>query len=530
MPPRRAAVLRPRSWFVAVALALLGACTVSPTNGTTTGGAVIGRSFLFEGYHSEPGNLIRLEVMTSPGANPNNAASWVQFAVATTGNAPLSVNSDDPLYHWSVNAAPVPNAAAAPRWPQGGLVRIRARDATPVDNAPNGGVLTTFDAITWNDCLEEQLDAGASWQAIGTACAGVANTTAAFVSTTNVPTNPQLGFLTRKGIGSIAETNQYYAAIDAPDTLDEFKTRYGFVGTEIQATYYNDGDLGLGREMHCKGFPSTNGLGVACYVTNYSGLDGVASFTQPTATALADAVARTGEFATVAMVYDPPLATANSVKFIVYDADGDRATTAQLDEAQDNISIPQNCLSCHGVNSSYSTAANAVSGARFLPFDPDAFVFSAAPGFTRAAQEFELRQLNALVTLTEPTAATSEFIAGLYAPKLVTDPTAVSNSQWVPAAWLALPGEDGRAIYNGVIKKNCRTCHVSASTASLDFAQPADFSSNKALIRNATCGPAHGMPHAERVMRKFWQSSARAYLVTGYPSGVYPDATAGCAP
>ena len=57
--------------------------------------------------------------------------------------------------------------------------------------------------------------------------------------------------------------------------LTEFKTIFGF-GTGVTATYDNDGDLGLGREMHCKAYPHPLGFGVACYATNYSGTDGQA--------------------------------------------------------------------------------------------------------------------------------------------------------------------------------------------------------------------------------------------------------------
>src|SRR6185295_8607912 len=120
------------------------------------------------------------QVMTNPTKNPSDAASWVQFATATSGTDPQMINSTDPLYYWSVNAAPVPSAAVAARWPQGGLVRVRA-----VHNDSNGGhVLTTFDDVTFGDCLAKELQADADWTTIGLDCAGLGNGTAALVSTT----------------------------------------------------------------------------------------------------------------------------------------------------------------------------------------------------------------------------------------------------------------------------------------------------------------------------------------------------------
>ena len=435
----------------------------------------------------------------------------------------------NPLYFWEVVAAPVPNGAAAARWPQGGLVRIRARDPKPPPNT-GSGILTTFDAIN-QSCLTSQ-PPGSTWEAIGTACEGTGGKVATFVSTTNVPQTVEFGFLGKKPEITEAETNEYYGAIGAPKTLTKFKTKYGFGGTEIQATYYNDGDLGLGREMHCKAFPGAGGNGIACYVTNYSGVDDTAVFGGNPVTVLADAVARTSSFATVAMVYDPPAGSPNSVKFMVYDANDNLTPVAQLDSTGSNLSVPTNCMNCHGVDSSYNAGTNKVTGAQFLPFDPFSFKYSTAPGFTEAEMGPHLRQLNALVTLTAPPSATMELIAGMYAPNLVTSPVAVANNDFVPDAWAdALPGLDGVAIYRGVVKVGCRTCHVSATNAALDFAQESDWSGPlKAVLLNDVCSPLRSMPQAERVMKKFWQSGARAYLTSTYKSGVYPDPIMACKP
>ena len=518
-----------RSALLCLALAAsIAGCTIAPLNGTTASGNVIGKTFNFQGFYDTPNTLIRLEVMKDPTLNPNLSSSWVQFATATTGDDPLDVNDpDSPLYLWEVDAAPVPNAAAAARWPQGGLVRVRAVNPNP---AIGTGILTTFDQVTFGECQTQQLGEGATWAQLGLACEGVAGTNAAFVSTTDRPSG---GFLGRKGDLDAAETEEYYDEIDAPATLNAFKTKYGFFGGELTATYYNDGDLGLGREMHCKAYPQPGnaGIGIACYVVNYSGVAGQPVFDQSVNSVLADAVARQAPLATVAMVADPPFGGPNSVKFMVYGANGARVTNAVLDSTAEHTSVPNNCLSCHGINSQYNPGSNTVTGAQFLPFDPFSFKYSAQAGFTYAAQANALRQLNALVTLTQPSAGIQEFITGLYAPKAVTDPTAVANAKYVPADWAnALDGLDGTAIYNGVVKVGCRTCHMSATNPTYDFADASDFATLMPSIRVDVCGAGHSMPHAERVMKKFWSSGARAYLITAYPPAVFPDPLSACKP
>jgi hypothetical protein len=77
----------------------------------------------------------------------------------------------------------------------------------------------------------------------------------------------------------------------------------------------------------------------------------------------------------------------------------------------------------------------------------------------------------------------------------------------------------------------CRTCHVSATNPAFDFAQESDWSGAlKAVMLNDVCSPVRTMPQAERVMTKFWQSGARAYLTSVYKNGVYPDPLMACKP
>ncbi len=518
--------------------ALLGAagCMTGPHNGAAVSGAVVGKALTFQGYYNQPNYQIRVQVLKDPSFNPATASNWVTIATTSTGATPaLYGDTSDPLYAWSVSATPVPSVAEAARWPQGGLVRIRALHP----DANGDKVLTTFDAVTFTDCALQQ----SGWAGVGTACEGLGATSSMIASTTNTPVLPggpgafnAGGFLGRKLSIPPDETDRYYLETQAPGTLADFKTRYGFPGNEVTATYYNHGDLGLGREMHCKTFVNqANKVGVACYVSNYSGAAdgngvGIAAFNVNQDTVLADAVARQHAFATVAMVYEPDRPT-DRTRFVVYGANGVRANRAQLDSTANNTAIPNNCLSCHGIEASYDADGHTVEGeARFLPFDPAAFRYSTAPGFSYADQADAFRRLNQLVKLTNTSPAINEFIDGLYAPKLVSDPTAVANLDFVPADWQNATADlDDTALYLGVVKPTCRTCHISANAGDLDFADYADFQAKATQIRGLTCG-SHNMPHAERVMKNFWQSGARAYLVTGLPPAGYPDALSACKP
>jgi hypothetical protein len=485
-------------------------CMTGPLNGTATEAPVLNKSFVFQGYHNQPATTVQVQVLKDAAADPAVATNWAVLATTVTSTTPTYYNSTDPLYAWSVSATPVTGAATAARWPTGGVLRVRA----VAKDSDGDRTLTTFDDVTFSDCLGEH--AGEEWSQVGAACEGMGISTSAVVSTLLSPVDAAVppDYLGRKGDISDLETKQYYGQIQAPDTLNGFLTKYGFNGTETTATYYNEADLGLGREMHCKYISTAGGTGAACYVKNYGVLNGQPVFGGDSNLALQDAVARTNSFATVAMVYVPPRSNPNSVQFIVYDAQGQRSTLAKLDNTGQHQSVPNNCLSCHGVNAVYDPGTNSVSGASFLPFDVFSFRYSSAAGFTSAAQANSLRLLNDLVKRTAPATGISDFITGTYAPKAVSDPTAVANDTYVPAGWTTTR-KHGVGLYNGVVKQYCRTCHMSATNAAYDFLESTDFDDFKGAINTDVCGADHAMPQAEHVMKKFWKSGARGYLVTG---------------
>lgn len=288
------------------------------------------------------------------------------------------------------------------------------------------------------------------------------------------------------------ETAGYYATIGAPQQFANWLFTYGFLSaSDTSAIYYNAGDLGFGREMHCREQP---GVFVACYVANH-GL-GPAG---PPAASVADAVNAANNLGQVAMVYTFGAAT-NPVKFYIYGPDGTLTNGVPLD-SQGEKNAPNMCLACHG--GSYSSATNQVSGANFLPFDLDSFKYSPQFGYWLADQQEAFRRLNQMVLHTNPTPLIQELITKWYEDTGgINNAGAVFNGSKIAAAYNTNAGD--QALYNQVVKPYCRTCHI-AQTFYLN--DPAQFSSLFSTIWNDVYGD-YSMPHAELTSRNFWNSSA----------------------
>ncbi|MFZ5446616.1 MAG: hypothetical protein ACOZQL_41900 [Myxococcota bacterium] len=500
--------------LVCSALCLLAlGCMNDPLNGTVVSDPVKGKSLTAQGFYPKPSIPIEVQVLKTPASDPTVAANWELLGTTLSSTTPLNWNSTDPIYSWSKSVVPVPsNATAAQllRWPSGKLVRLRAVAKDPTGDR----TLVVFDEATWNNCFDDHVSE--SWSDLGLACASPFSPVAVVSSLSN-PANAPHDYLGKKGDVTPLQTSQYYLSINAPKDLPTFKSTYGFPAGEVTATYYNDADLGFGREMHCRSFLTLAGLGVACYVRNYGNATGQANFPADPTSALNLATTGHGYFATVAMVYTPPNGS-NAVKFMVYgpESTGEKlATTAQLDGTGEHVSIPNNCLSCHGISSTVGTSSVPLpntpvvsSGARFLPFDFYTFKFSTAAGFTQAAQEDDFEKLNQLVALTPMTTATSTFLKGMYGGVMPGAAGATPNDRYVFPAWDT--NKTDRTIHEGVMKPFCRGCHLTSTKASLDFDDPAEFSGDYA------CNASHVMPHAQHVLRRFWNSGARAYLSQRY--------------
>ena len=166
---------------------------------------------------------------------------------------------------------------------------------------------------------------------VGFACSAVLT----FAAQAFLP--PSKPWLSQKGIGVDTETTEYYAAMQAPATLSDWKASYGFNDVdEARAVYFNNADLGFGRDMHCRKWSAAD---VACYVVNHGlGPD------SPARLSVNAAIDNQHTLATVAMVYTNADAR---VSFYVYGPDESLLNKVALD-SEGNKHVPYLCLSCHG--------------------------------------------------------------------------------------------------------------------------------------------------------------------------------------
>lgn len=321
--------------------------------------------------------------------------------------------------------------------------------------------------------------------------------------------------------------DRYFAKLEPPDILDV---------PETMAKYFNEGDLGIGREMHCINRGRTAEL--ACYVKNFGKPDGTPIFDDKQEAK--KALKQNRPFATVAMVERQRMGPRpNRVFFIVYEhvgGSGDPANTrlateAKLDNKGYNTSIPGNCLQCHGINSRYTAhARHQVTGAMFLPFDLDAFSFFSqdrANPLSRAAQEEQFRTLNLMVRSKSSLAESAdarELIAGWYGgPDLPRG--AKFNGDFVPSGWRANAHQ--RQLYRKLYAVGCRTCHISYLPSETDkrkpylkfstFAEFTDPEPSRRLVLETLMCRSHGMPAAEQTLKKLWQSAGRAHYFGQVP-------------
>jgi hypothetical protein len=440
-----------------------------PRLGTVIEGPTTSASITFAGVHERPSYSIAIQIYTG---------EWVTIAETTTGDQPSS--TDPSVFEWQVIAAPAQLAPS--RWPQGGLLRVRAVGG---DGEVLAGLFHDADA-----CLDENL----TWLDRADYCGGTFERGIVLVSpadVANAPTRPR--FLDRIGWIDPTETAQYYQTIAAPLTLTDFRTKFGITATSPTSTYYNRADLGIGREMHCQAQATG---GVACAVSNYG------TFGGPERDALDAAIDRKASFATVAMVYQPPLDAPNSVQFMVYGGSGALVNEAQLDTVGDNRAVPNNCINCHGSNARYDAATNRVTGATFLPFDQTILTFSTRAGFTEVDQAPAIAQLD-LVVAPAVSAANRALIGGWY-----PNGAAPSAESWMPLGWTGSSLE--RKVYEHLISTNCRNCHASRNDT-LAYATSDQFLADSSRIVTGLC-EKRDMPNAQVPLQHMWNGPARAYL------------------
>jgi mono/diheme cytochrome c family protein len=352
--------------------------------------------------------------------------------------------------------------------------------------------------------------------------------------------------------------------------LAKFTSFYGFGGSnEVTTYYYNRGDLGLGREMHCvnnlgAGIPTQIQGTIACYVKNYAAGDAGSEFTFGLSSTIAFTNLESGvaggktAFATVAMVFRKNMVSATDRTFFaVYAGDAVGASLqdfAALDRHGINFEsawggfgpnpnpsfgtpgvtlnnhVPTNCISCHGGTGVQEAAVDQVSvtNALFLPFDLDNLDYETTPNRTRAYQtgNFEAQNKDVLAVAQSTSGGTSIVNQlNLWYANFTKD----FDGSVVPMGWTVAGGASAgaTAAYQSFFRRSCRTCHVALQYT---FDSESLFTP---LIPKAVLDVCwYQMPHSLQASRQFWQSTAPVDFVTYLRGLGRPEANtlAGCGP
>jgi hypothetical protein len=353
------------------------------------------------------------------------------------------------------------------------------------------------------------------------------------------------------GPNSPADETNYATAVDAwatsgsHATFTDFKATNGFpANDEATAVYFNNADLKLGRDMHCR---VASGARVACYVSNYNDKAQPPAGSAPALLAAASAHTSGNAnllFATVAMEWDPSKPVDTSVQFWVYGAAGTRINEALLD-SEGPKSVPQICVACHGGYYD-DTGDHLAHAARFLPFDVASFRtvdddFSAQAvtqlgldPFTRQNQLGGFRALNAIVEQTEANRglnpnAVAQLIDGWYQNCGGVTNTGCNAcvggagcpdsfvSGFRPPNWQSANAPT-QALYDNVVHPYCRGCHVMQGQ-DFNWTDPAQMTGiyKSSIQRDVCTNTQRRMPHAEVPFKAFWQGPTGPLQLTQAP-------------
>lgn len=313
-------------------------------------------------------------------------------------------------------------------------------------------------------------------------------------------------------------------------------------GGSSRATFVNDADLGFGRRHYLR--TNAGGALASCvenYGTNPDELPNLDPNVPPTSPLfqgprfydvprgsveqqnILDVVGsrnQRGLVATVCMEYvapdDDPTGK-KRVTFYVFAANGTRVGSGIDLDGRGGKDNPGVCVVCHGGKPqkvTYNALGEAVypnkgdTGAFFLPWDLETFVFDDTDGFRREDQEKNLRELNRAVLKHHSQAANFDEVSGLtrqVAPvELIKGwyggaglPNPTFDGEFVPKGWRnSTPGvPDGApSVYREVIGPTCRACHAQRESA-LDFATFKGFKAFRDEVKNLTFTEAYRLSH-----------------------------------
>ncbi len=472
------------------------------------------------GYYSQPNvSVYILQLAPSPYSNPYGIDDeYIPVGSAISAATPVITNdSPYPVYPFDAGTLIIPNDA---NWPNGGMAGLLAL-AMDVQ-APLSGV--DFDRFH-----EEQVE-NPFWPEIRVLSAG----------TDSDYLNDHLPYL-KLPMGNTVDRSYYTlnssgSYLEIPTTYAAFKKQYfPSTVTTVNAKYYNDADLGIGRNMTC-GQPtwkagSTTVSGVVCAVENYA---------PPSTPGLTKAPIEFGDVTdslTLLLAAHPvPFATVVMVKrngaagamFGVYDKSGNRILSpAYLDSTAYNTAVPNNCVACHGGTAGTNPAG--LANRSLLPFDPLGFFGAEFSPYRLSDQTEAFRKLNAMVLASNPTPAIQDFINGTY-HGAVNTPGTPADPNYVPAGWSQ--SDTQMREYREVIRPYCRNCHMSQlpSAGGLDMLKAADLENIRALVVQDACS-THRMPHAQFPFKALNDSGLQADLL-GYFGRLdsLPAPTELCAP
>jgi len=354
----------------------------------------------------------------------------------------------------------------------------------------------------------------------------------------------------------------YYSAIDPnndKDTKAKWLQANNFgsgTGYETQAVIGDVRDLGYGRYVH--GRLNADGT-IAFYVDNY--LVWSASGYSYSSLNLDAAVAQDQRWyiGTNAIEFSPgpgcttPLpnslpACRMFAKYFTFEPTaGARILAANLDGRGDK-SMPGICIGCHGGRGDPLTPADT-SGNQLFPlvgdpnsasavrgdlkgklhfFEPDTFSFSTLSGFTRAAQEANIKTLNQWVLCTYPMASgvtstypedtcrnqnqaplnewqggAADVLKAAYGGDGL--PNAAYADSYVPASWVAA-GQT--SLYQNVVQPTCRMCHLLRGTGQEPDNSFTDFTAfqNSADRIKAHIIDRGNMPLTRILYNRFWST------------------------
>jgi len=329
-----------------------------------------------------------------------------------------------------------------------------------------------------------------------------------------------------------ADPRELRASFNLFKTKNRFGQPLGPGETEEDAQYANAGDLGFGRDMHCRKNAASDGaFDYACYVTNF----GQPPDFLPDQQDANDTSDPTKADATVAMEFsrvenplgDPIefLDNQRTVKFYVYNTSQPDSTVRILKADLDGHGerpVPQLCMVCHGGNlasvaadpfnptgpraGAFADRTDIVSmRSNFLPFDLHLYKFPISK--SKASQQTAFKTLNTeIVKGVSALTTTGTEIVELIDTAFYKGGSATQLENEVIAGWDPLnTASNPHKFYKNVFGKTCRTCHVAHPFDATAFNTRADFEARVSTVQNLAC-VRKIMPHAQRTNDIFWQS------------------------